>query len=150
MQYLAYRNKNEGIVLTHAATQETSKRTVDAYVDDTDLYATGKENKRMLNEEDGPPEDTSNDNAVWTIKNVGKAAQKFSNLVRIVRQHKASHKCGYQISAWWKNRKGRLVPRDTSEINEKIQIEDHKGIKTKIKKMNIEETNKGLGFFITP
>ena len=136
--------------MTHVATQEFSKRTVDAYVDDADLYATGKESKIILNEEDGAPEDTSNDNAVWTTKNVGKAAQKFSNLVRIIGQHKASHKCGYQISAWWKNRKGRLVPRDTSKINEKIQIEDHKGIKTKIKKMNIKETNKGLGFFINP
>ena len=126
--------KNEGIKMTHAATQEFSKRTVDAYVDDADLYATGKESKIILNEEDGTPEDTSNDNAVFTTKNVGKAAQNFSNLVSVAGQHKASHKCGYQISAWWKNKKGRLVQRDTSEINEKIQIEDHKGIKTEIKK----------------
>ena len=40
--------KNEGIKMTHVATQEFSKRTVDAYVDDADLYATGKESKIIL------------------------------------------------------------------------------------------------------
>ena len=88
--------------------------------------------------------------AKQAVKVVKQAAQKFSNLVRTTGQHMASHKCGYQISTWWRNRKGRLVPRDTSDINEKIQIKDHKGIKTKIKKMNIEETNKGMGFFHKP
>ena len=60
--------------MTHVATKEFSKRTVDAYVDDEDLYAAGKESKVILNEEDGTPEDTSNDNAVWAIKKVGQAA----------------------------------------------------------------------------
>ena len=83
-------------------------------------------------------------------KECGKSSAKVFKPSENCWQHKASHKCGYQINTWWKNRKGRLVPRDTSDINEKIQIEDHKGIKTKIKKMNIEETNKGLGFFINP
>ena len=61
-----------------------------------------------------------------------------------------SYKCSYQVTTWWENKKGRPVPKDTSNIDKKVYVKDHKAISTKIKEMNHKEFNKGLSFFIDP
>jgi ribonuclease HI len=145
-----HRRLCSGVTLRHAANDETSERYADSYVDDTDVYA-GHDGPETFPEitDDMDPRTEEDEEVQMTVFNLQKASQAMTNLINYLGHSMAFHKCLWQLSAW-KQKDGRAVQREHEESHGEIILEDHNGVKSKIKRMKHTEPNEGLGFLIAP
>ena len=145
-----HRRLCSGVTLRHAANDETSERYADSYVDDTDVYA-GHDGPETYPEitDDMDPRTEEDEEVQMTVFNLQKASQAMTNLINYLGHSMAFHKCLWQLSAW-KQKDGRAVQREHEESHGEIILEDHNGVKSKIKRMKHTEPNEGLGFLIAP
>ena len=111
-----------------------SKRTGDAYVDDKDTLASAPETHSA---EEG-------------AENIEREAQTWANLVGIVGQAFAFHKCFWQMLCWMRLG-GYFIPtprRMFADLN--VWIKDHRGMASKIQYKDHDSPNEGLGVKLCP
>ncbi|KAL7534393.1 hypothetical protein ACHAWF_004820 [Thalassiosira exigua] len=116
----------KGVTMRDVTGTMTSNRSADAYVDDADVYESGPTSEQIINSDDGPPEDDSDDPAAIAIMQTEESAQLYTCLMECLGQHMAFHKCKFQVLAW-KNKDGKMLPRDDDEMNGSVTLRDNQG-----------------------
>ncbi|KAL7550562.1 hypothetical protein ACHAWF_015354 [Thalassiosira exigua] len=139
----------KGVTLQDVNGREVSNRSADAYVDDADVYETGPNSERIIDGDNGPPEDDSDDPAAIAILETEASAQLYTCLMECLGQHMAFHKCKFQVLAW-KSKNGKMVPRDNDEMNGSIKLKDNQGVEATIAQLSYKKPNIGLGCRLTP
>jgi hypothetical protein len=123
----------QGVEMVDATGKITSRRTDDAYVDDTDTYATAPKTNEV--EE--------------AVQNLTNHSQTLAILVAITGQFFAFHKCMWQI-LFWISVAGEYLMASNRNIKGNLWLSDSRGKRHKIKRKPATEPNPGLGFLICP
>jgi len=123
----------QGVEMVDATGKITSRRTDDAYVDDTDTYATAPKTNEV--EE--------------AVQNLTNHSQTLAILVAITGQFFAFHKCMWQI-LFWISVAGEYLMASNKNIKGNLWLSDSRGKRHKIKRKPATEPNPGLGFLICP
>ncbi|KAL7526557.1 LOW QUALITY PROTEIN: hypothetical protein ACHAWF_001818, partial [Thalassiosira exigua] len=126
-----HNKRTKGITLRDVTGTMTSNRSADAYVDDADVYESGPISEQIINSDDGPPEDDSDDPAAIAIMQTEESAQLYACLMECLGQHMAFHKCKFQVLAR-KNKDGKMLPRDNDEMNRNVTLRDNQGVESRI------------------
>ncbi|KAL7531040.1 hypothetical protein ACHAWF_003607, partial [Thalassiosira exigua] len=115
-----------GIAIRHAAGLLIKSRVADAYVDDTDVYASADPGV-FINEGNDPVEDLADDAAELGIMNLQQIAQAWTD----IGHHMSFHKCYCQILSWYRNAKGYPVPQNETSVRGEIKLKGHNGLISK-------------------
>ncbi len=89
------------------------------------------------------------DKTTEVLHDLQNSAQLWSKLVALTGGLMAFHKCSWQMLSWVPE-KGQMRMRTMEEIRGSMHLEDHKGMKSKIKHKAHTAINVGLGFSIAP
>ena len=129
------------LVLRHVATDQTSERSADAYVDDADIYAEDdKDYERehdenywaVLGEEDEEAQLKGDlgDDPHDTARQLEKNAQLWVYLVELTGGLMAFHKCAVQIVSWMAA-SGSMIMRSSTSVNYDMTLRNGEGQRRK-------------------
>lgn len=148
-----HRKHTAGVTLHHVATGDTSSRSADAYVDDTDVYAEPvpfqPTDEEWFAEQESPTFAVIDPQPLETMHILQACAQMWVYLVLTIGHLMAFHKCSWQLLAY-KPVDGRMIPMTSDDRQGNLHLHDLNGIHSKITHKKNDNPNVGLGFSIAP